>query len=131
MLSMLLVLAAAPQAAATPAPSLQSPTVEQLIGAGVALIPPARDGSPNMPVLSDTGFGCESRPLLANDPISPGNGLMWRDGGEPVGLYRLLDRRVNGCPDPVVVNYRVPGSNALGREAGRDPAPRPSLTPAD
>jgi len=42
---------------------------------------------------------------------------MWREGGQAVGLYRLLDRYVDGCPAPIIVNYRVPGSNAIGREA--------------
>ncbi len=39
-----------------------------------------------------------------------------------VALYRLLERRIEGCPAPIIVNYRVPGSNAIGRELG---APNP------
>lgn len=129
MLSILLLLAAAPQAA--PAQTLRPATVDQMIAAGVLPpMPAAPANAARMPVLGDSGVGCRSDIRRADDPTA-GNGLMWREGGEAVGLYRLLDRRVNGCPDPIVVNYRVPGSNALGREAGRDPGPQPSLTPAD
>lgn len=62
---------------------------------------------------------CRSEVLRTVEPLAPGGGLMWREGAEPVGLHRLLERRVNGCPAPIVVNYRVPGSNAVGREMGR------------
>ena len=72
--------------------------------------------------------GCGSVATPANDPLS-GNNLIWREGQSPVGHYLLLERRVNGCPDPIVVNYRVPGSNAVGREVGRTPAPSPVHTP--
>jgi hypothetical protein len=34
-------------------------------------------------------------------------------------MYLLLERRVRGCPAPIVVMERVPGSNAIGREMGR------------
>lgn len=102
MLSMLLLLAAAPQAA-TP--------------------PPAPQAEATMRVFGQTPAGCSPGMIAANDPTSPGNGLLWRDGGEAVGLYRLLDRRVDGCPAPIVVNYRVPGSNAVGREVGRSSEP--------
>ena len=131
MLSILLLLAAAPQSAEAPAQTLRPATVQEMIDAGVLPpMPAAPANAARMPVLGDGGFGCRSEVRQASDPTA-GNGLMWREGGEAVGLYRLLDRRVNGCPDPIVVNYRVPGSNALGREAGRDPGPQPSLTPAD
>lgn len=92
MLSMLLLLAAAPQSAIPPIPPAPVPG-----GQGTMRIYGA---SP----------GCAPGPMPANDPTSPGNGLMWREGGDAVGLYRLLDRRVNGCPDPIVVNYQVSGS---------------------
>ncbi len=112
MLSMLLLLTAAPQSAEGPAPSLRPGTIQEMILPEL----PARENAARMPVLSDTGFGCDSDVRLATYP-NAGNSLLWRDGGDPVGLYRLLDRRVNGCPEPIVVNYRVPGSNAIGREA--------------
>lgn len=104
MLSMLLLLAIAPQAEAPLPP------------------PPGRQG---MPMLSDGGLPCETRATRAAD-LSVTGDLMWRERGQAVGLYRLLDRRVNGCPAPIIVNYRVPGSDALGREMGRErPIPRP------
>ena len=123
MLSMLLLLAGAPQAAEAPAPA---PLV--VINGETARpgLPPARDFRSG--VVGMAPAHCRNDLTLTAEPTSPGNGLLWRDGGEPVGLYRLLDRRVNGCPDPIVVNYRVPGSNAVGREATRTaPAPSPVI----
>lgn len=108
MLSMLLLLAAAPQATIPAMPPQLMPPVPS-------------QGGPTMRVFGETSPGCLSSVMRAADPTSPGGGLMWREGGEAVGLYRLLDRRVNGCPAPIIVNYRVPGSNAVGREAS--PAP--------
>ncbi|MDP3405000.1 MAG: hypothetical protein Q8S03_09930 [Brevundimonas sp.] len=117
MLSMLLLLAAAPQATIPAMPP--------------HLMPPAPyQGGPRTPVLGLTPPGCRSDVIRAADPTDIRSGLMWREGGEAVGLYRLLERRVNGCPAPIIVNYRVPGSNALGREMGRTPAPLPPYTPA-
>lgn len=104
MLSMLLVLAAAPQSAIPPMPP--------------APVPPVQGG---MPVLGQPGPGCASLAMPANDP-NAGNTLLWREGQDRVGHYLLLERRVNGCSVPIVVNYRVPGSNAVGREVGRAPA---------
>lgn len=113
MLSMLILLAA-PQSAMPPMP-------EQLMR-------PAEPGANvSMRVFGGSPSGCAPGPMPASDPTSPGNGLLWREGGDDVGLYRLLDRRVNGCPDPVIVSYRVPGSNAVGREASRAPAPSPVI----
>lgn len=124
MLSMLLLLTAAPQSAEGPAPSLRPATIQEMIVPELA----ARETAARLPVLSDTGFGCDSDVRLVTYP-NAGNSLLWRDGGDPVGLYRLLDRRVNGCPEPIVVNYRVPGSNAIGREAV--PPGRGDRLPAD
>ena len=129
MLSMLLLLATAPQAAEAPAQTLRPATIEEMVGAGVIPPSPPATGQENaarMRVLSDTGFGCESDVRQAND-LTAGNTLLWREGGQSVGLYRLLDRRVDGCPDPIVVNYRVPGSNAVGREVGHGTAPAPVI----
>lgn len=112
MLSMLLLLAAAPQATIPAMPP--------------HLMPPApSQGGPRTPVLGLTPPGCQSTVLRANNSVTARGGLMWREGGEPVGLYRLLDRYVDGCPAPIIVNYHVPGSNAVGREAGGEPAPAP------
>jgi hypothetical protein len=112
MLSMLLLLAAAPQATIPAMPPQLMPS-------------PPSQGRSTMRVLGETSPGCPSSVMRAADPTNPGGGLMWREGGEAVGLYRLLERRVDGCPAPIIVNYRVPGSNALGREMGRTPAPLP------
>ena len=114
MLSILLLLAAAPQA--------QSPVI---------VAAPMHQPAPptNMPVLGGVLPGCSDRPTPVDDPITPGAGLMWRETGEPVALYRLLERRIDGCPAPVIVNYRVPGSNAVGRELGRAAAPGPLAPP--
>lgn len=60
---------------------------------------------------------CRDRLTRTADPVTPGGGLMWREGDQPVRMYRLLERRVNGCSAPIVVMDRVPGSRALGREA--------------
>lgn len=108
MLSILLLLAAAPQAVL---PSASPPA------------PP----SATMRVVGDSGSICESEVRRAVDPTVGGD-LMWRDGDAPVAHYRLVDRRVEGCPAPVIVNYRVPGSDAVGREAGRTP-PAPVIRP--
>ncbi|WP_428151423.1 hypothetical protein [Brevundimonas sp.] len=105
MLSMLLLLAASPQSAIPPMPPAPIP---------------GEQGT--MRVLGQPEPGCASLAMPANDP-NAGNSLLWREGQDTVGHYLLLDRRVNGCPAPIVVNYRVPGSNAVGREAGRAPAP--------
>ena len=66
---------------------------------------------------------CRDQVTATAYPTTPGGGLMWRDGDDPVRLYRLLDRRVNGCSAPIVVNDRGPGSNAVGRGAGGTPRP--------
>lgn len=110
MLSMLLLLAAAQSATiASPDP--------------LSAVAPQPGG--RMRVMGETSPSCRAEVMRAADPTSPRSGLMWREGGEAVGLYRLLDRRVNGCPAPIVVNYRVPGSNALGRETGRSQPDQP------
>ncbi len=103
-----------------------------LLAAAQSVIPSPPPPSPSAPtasmrVLGDSGFGCASEVRQASDPTVAGN-LMWRDGDAPVGHYRLLDRRVNGCPAPVIVNYRVPGSDAVGREGSRAPA-APAVAP--
>lgn len=115
MLSILLLLAAAPQSAVPPMPSN--------LGA-----PSQQPGDATTRALGETP-DCTSDLRRAGDPITPDAGLMWREGGEAVALYRLLDRRVNGCPAPVIVSYRVPGSNAVGREMGREPAPFAGVSP--
>lgn len=113
MLSLLILLAASQQAA----PSIIPPSPP----------PPPEAGA--MPVLGQTPF-CAARPQPASDATSGGD-LMWREGGQAVGHYLLLDRYVGGCPAPIIVNHRVPGSNALGREVGGRSVPRglPPRTP--
>lgn len=119
MLSMLLLLAAAPQVQTGPL-TLPEANIEQMIAAGVAPPPvyPRVQG-----VIGLTPAHCSNRVIQASDPAVPGSNLLWRDGSQRVALYRLLDRYVDGCPAPLIVNYRVGGSNAVGREMGRDPAP--------
>ncbi|MBJ7486501.1 hypothetical protein [Brevundimonas sp.] len=111
MLSMLLLLAAAPQSAIPPMPPA-----------------PVPGGQATMRVLGQPGPGCASLAIPANDP-NAGNALLWREGRDRVGHYLLLERRVNGCSVPIIVNYRVPGSNAVGREVGRAPAPSAAVVP--
>ncbi|AQR60634.1 hypothetical protein BZG35_02450 [Brevundimonas sp. LM2] len=115
MLSMLLLLTAAPQSAIPAMPQ--------------RLIPPASPPSASMRVLGQASPICPSEFRRASDAAAPGAGLMWREGNEAVGLYKLLDRRVDGCPAPIVVNYRVPGSSALGREMGRETPAAPVIVP--
>lgn len=109
MLSMLLLLVVAPQSVIPTAPA-----------------PPP--SSPATAVLGDSGPACRSEVRRVEDSTVAGR-LMWRDGDAPVAHYRLLDRRVNGCPDPIVVSYRIPGSNAVSREIGRTPEPLPRYAP--
>lgn len=111
MLSMVLLLAAAPQSAIPPMPPAPVP---------------AEQG--RMPVLGQPGPGCASLAMPANNPDA-GNTLLWREGQDRVGHYLLLDRYVGGCPAPIIVNYRIPGSNAVGREGGRSPAPTSAVSP--
>ena len=111
MLSILLLLATAPQStipAMSPAPS------------------PVPGGQGRMRVLGQSGSGCASLSMPANDP-NAGNGLLWREGEHRVGHYLLLDSYVGGCPDPMYARYSVPDSNAVGREVGRGPAPSPVI----
>ena len=114
MLSMLLLLAVAPQAVETIPPASRVVINGETVTPG---LPTARDFRSG--IVGMTPAHCRNELTLTADPTSPGSGLLWREGGEPVGLYRLLDRRVNGCPDPIIISYRVPGSNAVGREATR------------
>ena len=92
--------------------------------------PPAPTTGPQdtLRVLGQSQPGCASLVTPAQDSTQ-GDGLLWREGADRVGHYLLLDRRVNGCPDPILVNYRVPGSNAVGRELGLAPAPLPAEAP--
>ena len=105
MLTLIILLAATQQAA----PSMITPAPSPPPGAGA------------MPLLGQTP-GWVTLPQLANEPTTGGD-LMWRDAGQAVGHYLLLDRYVGGCPEPIIVNYRVPGSNAVGREVARQPRP--------
>lgn len=124
MLSILLLFAAGPQPAEAPAQSLRPATIQEMIDAGAIPPPPATgQNSVQMPVLGQFRLGCAP----AATPVAetnPGNGLLWREGQDRVGHYLLLDRYVDGCPDPVYARYSVPGSNAVGREATRLTTPR-------
>ncbi len=104
MLSILVLLAAGPQSAILATP--QAPSADSR--AAPRVLPP----------------DCAPRPTPIDTPVATGRGLMWRDGDQPVGHHLLLERRVNGCPAPIVVNYRTPGSIAVGREAAPTPAER-------
>jgi hypothetical protein len=107
MLSMLLLLAAVPQAVIPDLPP------------GLALPPAMADRtSPpaSMPVIGRPSPMCEARPTSVVGPRALQDGARMLSTSGDVGLYRLLDRYVNGCPEPIIVNDRVPGSNAVGRE---------------
>lgn len=112
MLTMMLLLAIPPQAG-VPAPTIRSVTIDRTVVEGGAPLPYASEPG----VIGLTPDHCRTAPILTVLPRSAAGNLLWREGGEPVAHYRLLERRVNGCPAPIIVNYRVPGSNAIGREA--------------
>ena len=116
MLSILFLLATAPQSAIPVMPREVMP-------------PLPTQGGQRTPVVGLTPPGCRPDMMRTNDPMAPGGDLMWREGGEAVGHHLLLDRWVDGCPAPIIVNWRVPGSNALGREMDRTPAPLPPYAP--
>lgn len=101
-----------------------------LLAAGLQAAPAPR------PAPEPTGFNLSIRSPLCEDlltrttePVTPGRGLAWRQGDPPVRMYLLFDRRVDGCPAPIVVMERAPGSNAIRREMSRpstlETRPRP------
>lgn len=84
-----------------------------------------RDGVA-MPTLGRDDALCPPPIVRADQPVSATDDLAFRSDGEAVGHYLLLERRVNGCSRPLVVNHRIRGSNALGRELGNvRPLPQP------
>lgn len=83
-----------------------------------AQVPPAEPNAMGRNLWSQPP-GCDDPVRRAADTIRPGGGLAWREGDEPVRMYLLLERQVRGCPAPIVVMERVPGSNAIGREMRR------------
>lgn len=95
MLDLLLALSVAPQAAFVP-PAPPSPA------SSAPMTAPAR---------------CRDQPMRTRSTAPAARGLqsLGLAGGDDVALYRLLDRYVDGCPAPIVVYQRVPGSNAIGR----------------
>ncbi|MGV3577842.1 hypothetical protein [Brevundimonas sp.] len=111
MLSILLLLASGPQTAMTPIPEDPLHPRPQALMRQFSTIQPNCD---------------EQRLRRAQDQ---GGSAVWRNDGPPVAHYLLLDRYSRGCPDPIIVNYAVPGSNAIGRELGRTPQPLPRYTP--
>ncbi len=112
MLSLMLLLVAGPQSLTPVMPDRLSRPAPQPYGM-------------RMRVVGQTSPMCRPEVMSAVDRSAAGGDLMWREGGEAVGLYRLLERRVNGCSAPIIVNYRIPGSDALGREMGRTPPDQP------
>jgi len=67
---------------------------------------------------------CES--LLRR--VSPGSlaAPLGRAGEERVRMYRLLDRRIDGCPAPLVVSHDLPEANAArGRNLAEGRIRRP------
>jgi hypothetical protein len=81
-------------------------------------------------ILPPTGDGvrCARVTTRVDRPVAPTRDLSLRSDGEAVGHYLLLDRSVNGCPAPLIVNHRVTGSNAVGRVLGDE---RPVRLPSD
>jgi hypothetical protein len=99
MLPILLLLAATPQSA----PS--APTVPTLQGATPQI-------AADIPVLGQVPVGCSTQTVLVRSSPVGADDLLWRDSGPAVGLHLLLDRRVGGCPAPLVVGYRRLGSTS-------------------
>lgn len=103
-----------------------------LLSAPVQSVTPSASAVPRPSAIGRNLFSplpdCNNRATPVADPTAPGAGLAWREGDQPVWLYRLLERRVNGCSAPIVVLDRIPGSAAVGREAipaGAVGPPRP------
>jgi hypothetical protein len=86
----------------------------------------SRDDAASIPTLGRQPPHCEQAVVQVNRPAAPSTDLAFRSDGEAVAHYLLLERRVNGCSRPLIVNHRIPGSNAVGRELGNpQPLPRP------
>ncbi len=113
MLSLVLLIAVGPQAE-VPTSAREQSVIAQPSSPDLS----TGEGSVSMPTLSDRSPLCDLQTTPINDIAASGS-LMWRGADQSVGLYRLLDRRIGGCPAPLLVSDRVPGSNAVGREAGR------------
>lgn len=91
--------------------------------------PPAPpSNAADMPVIGRSPAWCETPPTRVIGAPTRAEDLMWRQGDPAVGLHLLLDRRVGGCPAPLVVGYRTPGS-ATDTQAAPTPAPDRVLAP--
>lgn len=70
-------------------------------------------------LIDPTPLSCRDEALRTQGPSSVGPLGVSRPGD--VSHYLLLDRWVDGCPAPLIVNQRVPGSNAVIRQPGVTP----------
>ncbi len=90
----------------------------------VSVPPPGfRPPVPEARLIDPTPEGCRNPALRTQVPT--GFGPLGVGRAEDVSHYLLLERRIDGCPVPIIVNQRVPGSNAVGRQLGLDPPPGP------
>lgn len=107
MLPILMLLAIAPQSAIPTLPPEPQGRSFATPGAPSATTPTLGRAPPH----------CDNPVLRARDPVAAMGRLGVARGGD-VGHYLLLERSIDGCPAPLPVNRRVPGSNAVGRVFG-------------
>lgn len=99
MLPILLLLVAEPQSA--------SPT-----GLHAPPLNPAHQTAADIPVLGRTHPSCSPQTMPIRSAPAAAEDLLWRDTDPAIGLHLLLERRIAGCPAPLVVGYRQPGSTS-------------------
>ena len=80
---------------------------------------PAQPSPPGSRLIDPTPQSCREMAVRTQGPTSTGPLGVSRPGD--VSHYLLLDRWIDGCPAPIVVNQRVPGSNAVIRQPGLTP----------
>jgi hypothetical protein len=74
---------------------------------------------PGSRLIDPTPQSCRDLAVRTQGPTSTGPLGVSRPGD--VSHYLLLDRWIDGCPAPIVVNRRVPGSDAVIRQPGLTP----------
>lgn len=96
-----------------------------------AVVPPPifRPPVPDARLINPASDRCQDQAVRTRGPVTAG--ALGLSRSDDVSHYLLLDRWVDGCPAPIVVNQRVPGSNAVIRQPGvtpdaiRPPEPQP------
>ncbi|WP_029418094.1 hypothetical protein [Brevundimonas bacteroides] len=66
----------------------------------------------DIPVLGRPHPSCSPQTVLIRSAPAAAEDLLWRDSDPAIGLHLLLERRIAGCPAPLVVGYRSPGSTS-------------------